>query len=776
MRGDVIRIVMHIGLIVVLALGWGVIGNAEDAAFQQVIEADWAQQEERLGRQPSDPTAIADALARTTALFQALSAAPQPLDLSNANQTLTQYQEQALEIETRSGSERLALYHAIRWLNRETALRNPLLPSTPLVFMKRHRFICQMLHEYLGYFYDYGDIAGGGVYRLEKPGYSFEHTDLIQDRLPKGNFTTLALAYDAQTVYFAFAERAPQKPEYDSPERRGFHLYQVKPDGSGLVQLTDEHFDDFDPCPLPDGGLAFMSTRRGGFGRCHNPWEPLATYTLHRMNADGGAIQTLSFHETNEWHPQVLNDGRIVYTRWDYVDRSAAHFHGLWISNPDGTNPIHLFGSYTQRINACYQPHPIPHSRKVMFVAGAHHADVGGSLVMVDPERVALDPQTGEDDLGSIERVTPSVCFPETEEGWPDSYFHSPWPLSEDFYLVSFSFDPLPGMGPNVASDTETGLYLLDRFGTMELLFREPGISAMYPIPLAPRPVPPAIPSQRDPQLGEEGEFMLSNIYNTLYGTDTTNPVQSLRIFQILPKSETHVANQPRIGYANAESARMLLGEVPVEPDGSAYFRAPANVPLAFQSVDASGRAIHGMRSITYLQPGERRGCVGCHESRGTVQNTQRLQAFQRPPSVIAAGLDGSKPWSFPRLVQPVLEAHCIQCHNGDAHPLNLRSQPTEDGFTLAYGQLRPYVRWYEWGDATIRPITTLPGQMPASVSPLTRILEEHRWQNRIELSEAEWKAIFLWLDGNASFYGSYSPSERLAQRQGEAIPPPALQ
>ncbi len=169
--------------------------------------------------------------------------------------------------------------------------------------MKRRRFICQMLHEYLGYFYDYGDIAGGGVYVLEQPGRSLAVRDLIGGRLPKGNYTTLALSYDARTIYFAFAERAEVKPDYYSPQRRCFHLYAVDADGPNLRQLTDGCNDDFDPCPLPDGGIAFMSTRRGGFGRCHNPWEPLPAYTLHRMDASGGNIRTLSFHETNEWHP-----------------------------------------------------------------------------------------------------------------------------------------------------------------------------------------------------------------------------------------------------------------------------------------------------------------------------------------------------------------------------------------------------------------------------------------------------------------------------------------
>ena len=172
----------------------------------------------------------------------------------------------------------------------------------------------------------------------------------------------------------------------------------------------------------------------GGFIRCSGPWEPLLTATLHRMSPDGSNLKTLSFHETNEWHPSVLNDGRIVYIRWDYVDRSAAHFHGLWVSNPDGGNPRALFGNFTQRINACYQPRAIPGSDKIAFIAGAHHANVGGSIVIVDPKSTGLDPQTGQDDFKSIEALTPEICFPEAS-GWPKSYYHSPWPLSENYFL-----------------------------------------------------------------------------------------------------------------------------------------------------------------------------------------------------------------------------------------------------------------------------------------------------------------------------------------------------
>ncbi len=744
--------------------------------FRSAIEYDWQLQEERKGRSSSDLIAIYESLERCEKLLVDLSESSE-LNLEIEFELFKIYKKQINNLESMDEAERFALYKQIRWLIRDISFQNPLIESSPIVFLKRRRFICQMLHEYLGYFYDYRDISGGGVYKLDNPGYSMQTSDLTKHRLPKGNFTTLSLSYDAKSIYFAFAERAEQKPDYYSDQRKCFHIYSMDCNGGNLKQLTDGIYDDFDPCELPGGDVAFMSTRRGGFGRCHNPWEPLPCYTLHRMKSDGQNIKTLSFHETNEWHPSVLHDGRIVYTRWDYIDRSAANFHGLWISNPDGSNPSILFGNYTKNLNACYQPRAIPGSNKIVFVAGAHHADVGGSLVVVDPTKIKIHKKTGEDDFSSLELLTPEVCFPEAN-GWPNSYFHSPWPLSENYYLVSFSFDPLPGMGPHVDEDTTTGLYLFDRFGNMELLYREEGISSMYPIPLAPRTVPPVVPSALDSNLENEGELLLSDINTSLYEKSGARKIKTLNIFQILPKSETHVANKPRLGYANAESARMLLGSVPVEKDGSAFFRVPASKPILFQAIDDNGKAVQGMRSLIYLQPGEQRGCVGCHETPGTVaRNTQPI-AFKRKPSQIKPGPDGSLPWNYSRLVQPILDQHCVGCHDGkgknEKRP-NLCGAE-KDGFLVSYHTLKPYVKWYEWGDSSIRQTVTLPEEMPSDNSPLTGIISNHIKRNMVKLNNDEMKRLYLWLDGNASFYGTYSEDEQLAQIKGEKVDPPALQ
>ena len=553
----------------------------------------------------------------------------------------------------------------------------------------------------------------------------------------------------------------------------------MRGDGTDLRQITHGLQDDFGPCPLPDGGIVFVSGRRGGYCRCNNDFEPLPTYTLHRADADGGNVRMLSCHETNEWHPAVLNDGRIVYCRWDYVDRSAAHFHGLWVCNPDGSNPQVMFGNYTQQIVACYQPQAVPGSDQVVFLAGAHHANVGGSMVMFDPRRAQYDPQTGEDRLDSIERLTPEVCFPEAGGQWPKSYFNSPWPLSDHEFLVAFSFEPLPGMSSGYLPDAKTGIYYFDRFGNLELLYRDPNLSSTGPVPLAARPRPPIVPSKLDPQLGDEGEFVLSNVNWSVLPLPADRPVRRLRIFQVLPKSTTHVANQPRLGYANAESARMLLGEVPVEADGSAYFRAPARKLLYFQAVDGSDKAVQTMRSVTYLQPGERQGCVGCHAPAATAAAVGGLLALKRPVSIIEPGPEGTRPLSFPRLVQPVLDRHCVRCHAGGDGPgksrLLLTGEPA-DGFSRSYENLRPFVRWYEWGDKSIANIVTVPGHAGADESSLLKVLEDRNHAGEIRLAADDGRRLILWLDANAPFYGTYLPEEQQAQRRGQSVPPPRLQ
>ena len=754
--------------------------EAGAASLPAMVEADWAAQEARLGRAAGSPESIREALQRAQRLLGDLRAGKGAPVLAAESAALERLRAESDRPEALGAEARLLLYHKVRALARGAALRNPLLEGRPIVFMKRNRFACQMLHEYVARFNEYSGAFGGGVFVLPQPGRSLQTRDLIAGRLPEGCYTSLSLSYDAGTAYFAFAARAEKQPGAAAPQPPYYHVFALDLAGGALRQLTHGPYDDTGPCPLPDGGIALVSTRRGGFTRCNNPWEPIPVYTLHRMAADGTGLRALSWHETNEWHPSVLRDGRIVYTRWDYVDRSAANYHGLWATHPDGTNAVALFGNYTARINACFQPYAIPGSERILFVAGAHHADVGGCLVIVDAARAALDPRQGTDRFDALEVLTPEVCFPEGKEkdgGWPRSYFASPWPLAENYFLVAFGYGSIPGMSSGGKRDT-TGLYYFDRFGNLELLYRDAAIGCMYPIPLAPRPAPPVVAGARDPALGDEGEFLLTDVARSHFGLPKDRPIRRLRVFQVLPKT-TPVVNQPRIGHANAESARMLLGTVPVEADGSAYFRAPAGKPLYFQAVDAAGRAVQSMRSVAYLQPGERRGCVGCHEPPGAAAAARPPAAFARAPSPLEPGPDGTRPFCYPRLVQPVLDRHCVACHDGtkgkDHGAVVLTGEP--DGpFTRSYNQLKPYLRWYEWGGASISGAVTYPGRSGADESPLTKILRDATHAPKLSLPNADRDRLSIWLDGNVPFYGAYDQAQQRRQRLGEAVAPPRVQ
>ncbi|MCL2348734.1 MAG: hypothetical protein FWC50_10800 [Planctomycetaceae bacterium] len=830
------------------------------AELVSMVESDWAFQESHKHRKMSDVDAILDLVKRGKSLCDDLANAggipraeggssfPQAWETGRESGNTGSLQKLAppmmffqgtlLSIDAESlqklpPKERERLYKAIRWQIRQTALQNPLLKNTPLVFMKRKRFVCQMLHEYLGYYYYHTGLSGGEVAVLRHPGYSLETQSLTAGKFPNGAFETLSLSYDAKTAYFAFTEvplplnaknGADEKQthdvkwtelgnhdfhqhahEYFAGKAGKFHVYSLDIASGRVTQLTGGTFDDFDPVPLPDGGIAFLSTRRGGFIRCNNVWEPLQTYTLHRMNADGGDLRTLSFHETNEWHPSVLNDGRIVYSRWDYVDRNAAQYHGIWTTSPDGTQASVLFGNYTTKVSACYQPHAIPGSQKILFVAGAHHAVTGGSLVLLDPSETAYDAKTAEDSLRSLERLTPEVAFPETQNQWPDTYYHSPWPLSENYYLVSYSREPLGGYGPQSTETGRTGLYYFDRFGNMELLYEDANISCQYPIPLASRDLPPVIPDRRGEtpgeMSGETGEFYLTNVRESFAPLPDDREITELRVFELLPKQPDWTANSPRLGHANAEGARLLLGTVPVEKDGSAYFSLPANTPVYFQAVDSSGKAVQTMRSEVYLQPGEKRSCIGCHEKPhsspgGILSSVAGLSpvvgdfaspvdatfanpvAFNSKPRQLAEGPDGSKPLGYVRLIQPILDRRCVSCHDGTVAEgkgkTDLRGIATEQ-FSQSYNALKPYLRWYEWGgDSTIQQSTTLPGRCGADESPLTAVLNDSQHKGKTNLTDGELRTIYLWLDANVPFYGVYTDEARELQRLGQTAPIPA--
>ena len=685
------------------------------------------------------------------------------------------------------GEQAKRLYLEARWAVRQLVFSNPLLDFDRLLFAKRApATFPHMSDQYYGWW----SRGGGGIYVLEDFSGGGEPTlRCLTDGMPEGSFLRPDISYDGQRVLFAYARYYPHiasvanKVAKDKlPEDAFYHVYEMnvgagaEESGAAARRITRGRYDDFDARYLPDGRIVFLSTRRGQFLQCGKASaaaitksdllpdsyvrcgggasRPVAIYTLHIMDSSGGNLRPISAFENFEWTPSVAADGRILYARWDYIDRHNNAFMSLWSTNPDGTNPQAVYGNYTRSPHCIFEARTIPDSTKLIFTASAHHSNTGGSLVL-------LDPDVGVDGSGPLTRLTPEVCFPETE-GWPNTYYLNPWPLSETTYLVAWSTKRLPPhtrVSDNRNPANALGLYVYDAFGNLELLYRDPRISSQCPMPLRPRRRPAFVADRTKWDGPQEGRFLLQNVYDGLVGVKR-GTVERLRVVA-MPSKEQPQMNRPVLGVTREDPGKCVLGTVPVEQDGSAYFRVPSGVSIFFQALDAGGRAVQTMRGLTYVQPGQTLGCIGCHERRDTAPATMRPLAMARGPSKLKAGPEGSWPLRFDRLVQPVLDKHCAGCHKPggkDKAVAKLDLTPKKAYQSLMnYGGkqgLRQYVI------TAYNQATSAVGACAAANSPILAMLTEGKGHNDVTLSRDDTERLITWLDLYAQQLGSFSAEQ----------------
>jgi len=668
------------------------------------------------------------------------------------------------------------LYFAVRRCVRALALRNPLLAFDKLLVTKQVEpgWIYHMSDQYLGWW----SRPGGGIYVLEDFKSGKPKETCLTARFAEGCFQRPMLSWDAKRIVFAYCRFSPGLAENRDkvtksalPEDSFCHLYEMNVDGSGVRQLTFGKYNDFDARYLPDGQIVFLSTRRGwqtryanddvrktvltpelpeSYVRCGgDAYRPVAVYTLHTVKPDGTEMRTISPFEMFEWTPAVANDGALIYARWDYIDRNNQPFMGLWRVNPDGTQPMHLFGNYTENPNTLFEARPIPGSRKFVFTAGAHHANTGGSLVLLDVTR-------GEDGQESMKRLTPEVPFPEFETAntggnWLRHYYASPWPLSETFYLTAWSHRGLLTHFHKNEEGTGMGVYLFDAFGNLDLLCADERFQVLHPIPIMPQEKPPVIASLLEPAAPKKGRFMVTDVYNSRRPMPQGAVVKRLRVVAVPPKTQPNM-NAPEIGLTRDDPGKCVLGTVPVEADGSASFEAPSNVTLFFQALDEEGVVVQTMRSAVSLQAGQTWSCAGCHEAKdknaGIVPNPQQPLASRRGPSRLTPDAEGSWPFRFDHLVQPVLAKACVRCHTGaQGKPFAFSGDPraswkilSDAGKTPVRGLVK---RQYIAGES-------VPGTSIAAQSALLPHLRKLRKDG--EIPGDAFNRLVLWLD----IYGQY--------------------
>lgn len=605
-------------------------------------------------------------------------------------------------------------------------------------------------------------------------------------KLDYGGFLSPDLSYDGKEILFAWTERGGFTQVWN--ETNTFHIFKVNIDGTGLTQLTDGKNNDFDPVWLPDGRIVFISDRRGGYGRCHP--RPVPTYTLHIMNADGSNIRTISWHETNEWHPSVDNNGMIIYTRWDYIDRGENQMHSPWITTPDGVDARAINLNYPNdewrlpRMIA--ELRAIPGSDKYVGIAMGHHSQSFGSIITVDPNI------EDDDGMGPIEVITKDAGFPESTVGMnAEQYYATPWALNENLFLVAHE----PDYNEFNILGLHYGVYVIDRWGNKQEIFRDNNLSVLDPIPIKARPKPvPVTGLYFDPMpasFADNATVSVMNVYDSLIPFDENVKIKQLRIVQVLPKTTPNNAN-PRVSYFINRNTRQVLGTVPVEDDGSAYFYLPYDIPVYFQALDENGLAYQSMRSETYVPYGNSHlTCQGCHESRHTAPPIPKAypKALMRAPSTIEPEtVPGAKPFSYPRLVQPVLEANCVRCHNGnqafslgDGQAWDTRFYESytnlyEGGYAFGYDD-RNFVpeinRAYCTKDGGDGPEfygypRSIPGRVGARQSKLYPLVTSGH--NGVDLSEEELHRIALWLDLTSQFLGTYENVQ--GQANGEIVEP----
>jgi len=686
-----------------------------------------------------------------------------------------------------------------RWVGELEALRrqaliadNPLIGADKLLFIRRYTY--QSTHFYTD-FIDGCEYYGGNICTLDLR--TGEATDLVAE-LEGGIFGRFDLSFDATRIVFDW------KPSRD----KGFRLYEIGIDpstglragGSGLRQLTFEppdekarvrkygvnfrtrgagrnynhHTDDIHPCYLPDGRIVFASSRCEYGTLCDAP-DILSTTVLYRIDADGTNMVKLTNSAVSEFSPAVMNDGRVLYTRWEYVDKGQLGIKCLWAMRPDGSGTVEVFGNDIPFPPTLLHGRPIPGHNNLFVVLGTpHYPQSGiGTVIRLDinyPIRTR-EPMT---------YITPHVDVRQ-EPGWNHlvngrwvrhtngPLYMDPYPLSDKVFLVSHNPDK------RWNDKRAYGLYLLDEFGNHVLIHKDPEFSCWQPTPLRPRRKPPAVPPASLDQPGQEpATVAMVDVYTGLPGIER-GTIKHLRIMEQVPRPwacrhfwDPRTNHTALISSGPVLGLKVLHGVVPVYEDGSAYFTVPPDRNIYFEALDEDYMEVQRQRTYVNYRPGERRSCIGCHEFRQLAPANRYPEALKHPPSEPGPqpGETAPRVIHYPTDVQPILDRHCVKCHDGKKpKPKLVLTGELTTRFSRSYEEImkRRLVRTTDEGSDFGGSVPVPPKTVGSHASRLIRhLMKGHQ---EIKLSREEMIKLVTWVDANAQYYGTYYGRQNLRYR-----------
>jgi formylglycine-generating enzyme required for sulfatase activity len=624
-------------------------------------------------------------------------------------------------------------------LQREAMLANPLLDFEKLLLIKRGA-------GNLGLPQNWQANCGVG-----STGYDNEIA-VLSPVSPQGNLTTLLKPENGGFVGDLKLDFGGDKMLFSMPGKNNrWQVWEIKADGSGLRQVTpgdEPDVDNYDPCYLPDGKILFTSSRGFAGVPCVGGGNQVAN--ICKMNADGSGIRQLCFDQDQNWCPTVLNDGSVLYTRWEYSDTPHYFTRILFRMNPDGSGQMSYYGSNSYWPNSFFYAKPVPnHPTKLVSVISGHHGVPRmGELIVFDPAKGRFEADGVVQRIpGNGQEVKPTIADGLVDGSWPK--FLHPYPLSDKYFLVSCK----------LSEQSKWGIYLVDVFDNMTLIKEQDGYVMFEPIPLKKTPRPPVIPDRIN-LAKKDATVYLADIYQGPGLKDVPRgTVKKMRLY------EPHfgyngMGGHINIGIDGPWDVHRILGTVPVEADGSASFKVPANTPIAVQPLDAEGKAIQLMRSWYTAMPGESFSCIGCHDTQNTIPPSKATLASQRAASDIAPWYGPARGFSFKREVQPVLDKFCVGCHKEGAQPVNgqavadftAKKDNGERNFTKSYIALHPFVR--RPGPESDYHLQK-PLEYHADTSELVQMLK--RGHHNVKLDAEAWDRLITWIDLNVPDHGTWT-------------------
>jgi formylglycine-generating enzyme required for sulfatase activity/cytochrome c553 len=664
-------------------------------------------------------------------------------------------------------------------LGREALLANPLLSFDKLLLVRRE---------------EKGDLGltpnWGGKIDIAKTGYDNEIA-VLSPVSPDGALTTLYRPSNQELLGDIDLHWDADRLLFSMPSQKGagpWNVYELALHGAtgragrAPRQVTEDwpDVDSYDACYLPDGRIIFSSTAAQNVCPCWGRSSSHSAAALYLLDPGSGRVRQLCFDQDHNWCPTVMNDGRILYLRWEYTDTPHFFTRLLFTMNPDGTGQMAYYGSNSYWPNAVFDARPIPGRPSFLVgVVGGHHGTArAGELVLFDSRKGQAESEGVVQRIPGYGReVEPIIRDALVDASWPK--FLHPFPLADrvtgagagKYFLVSCKPTPTAGWA----------LCLVDVFDNIVTIRSDPGSALLAPFPLVPRSLPPAVPDRV--QLNrKDATVTVSDIYAGpgLEGVPR-GTVKQLRLFAY-HYAYRGTGGHAAVGTDGGWDVKRILGTVPVHEDGSAHFTVPANTPISIQPLDGEGKALQLMRSWFTAMPGEHISCVGCHERRAETLPTKNAVALQALPAPVTPWRGPVRGFSFEREVQPVLDKYCVGCHGGQPRP-NGQTIPDLRGGQIAgpdcrdpaLGILHPANCqcgiWHKWpinrsvSYEIIQRYVRRPGaesdyhllpplEYHADTSELIQTLK--KGHHGVELDAEAWDRLVTWIDLNVPYHGNW--------------------